>query len=145
MVSQNKMDIYQYSFTAPDKVVDENGHVNNVEYVRWMQEAATQHAETAGCVQATKAAGASWIVRSHEIEYLHPMFAGDEVCILTWVANFRKVRSLRKYRFIRSVDDAVLAQGATEWVFIDTRSQRPRSIPEEIRRLFVLVPETQEP
>lgn len=139
------MDIYQYSFTAPDKVVDENGHVNNVEYVRWMQEAATQHAEAAGCLQATKAAGASWIVRSHQIEYLRPLFAGDEVCILTWVANFRKVRSLRKYKFIRSVDDAVLAQGATDWVLIDTQSKRPRLISEEVKGALVLVPETQEP
>ena len=145
MVSQNKMDIYQYSFTVPDKVVDENGHVNNVEYVRWMQEAATQHAEAAGCLQATKAAGASWIVRSHQIEYLRPLFAGDEVCILTWVANFRKVRSLRKYKFIRSVDDAVLAQGATDWVLIDTQSKRPRLISEEVKGALVLVPETQEP
>jgi len=139
------MDIYQYSFTAPDKVVDENGHVNNVEYVRWMQEAATQHAEAAGCLQATKAAGASWIVRSHQIEYLRPLFAGDKVCILTWVANFRKVRSLRKYKFIRSVDDAVLAQGATDWVLIDTQSKRPRLISEEVKGALVLVPETQEP
>ncbi len=139
------MDIYQYSFTVPDKVVDENGHVNNVEYVRWMQEAATQHAKAAGCLQATKAAGASWIVRSHEIEYLRPLFAGDEVCILTWVANFRKVRSLRKYKFIRSVDDAVLAQGATDWVLIDTQSKRPRLISEEVKGALVLVPETQEP
>ena len=139
------MDIYQYSFTVPDKVVDENGHVNNVEYVRWMQEAATQHAEAAGCLQATKAAGASWIVRSHQIEYLRPLFAGDEVCILTWVANFRKVRSLRKYKFIRSVDDAVLAQGATDWVSIDTQSKRPRLISEEVKGALVLVPETQEP
>ena len=139
------MDIYQYSFAAPDKVVDENGHVNNVEYVRWMQEAATQHAEAAGCLQATKAAGASWIVRSHQIEYLRPLFAGDEVCIRTWVANFRKVRSLRKYKFIRSVDDAVLAQGATDWVLIDTQSKRPRLISEEVKGALVLVPETQEP
>ncbi len=139
------MDIYQYSFTVPDKVVDENGHVNNVEYVRWMQEAATQHAEAAGCLQATKAAGASWIVRSHQIEYLRPLFAGDEVCILTWVANFRRVRSLRKYKFIRSVDDAVLAQGATDWVLIDAQTKRPRLISEEVKGALVLVPETQEP
>lgn len=139
------MDIYQYSFTVPDKVVDENGHVNNVEYVRWMQEAATQHAEAAGCLQATKAAGASWIVRSHQIEYLRPLFAGDKVCILTWVANFRKVRSLRKYKFMRTIDNAILAQGATDWVLIDTQSKRPRLISEDVKGALQWVPETQEP
>jgi acyl-CoA thioester hydrolase len=137
--------IYQYEFRVPAGVVDENGHVNNVVYVQWMQDAAVRHSDTVGCTQATRAAGASWIVRSHEIEYLHPVFAGDEISILTWVSSFRKVRSLRKYRFIHAQDHTVLAQGATDWVFIDTQKKRPRLIPREIREVFTLVPETQEP
>ena len=137
--------IYRYSFRVPEDVVDGNGHVTNVAYVGWMQEAATQHAEAAGCIQATKAAGASWIVRSHQIEYLRPLFAGDEVCVMTWVSNFRKLRSLRKYKFIRPMDNAVLAQGATDWVLIDTQTKRPRLISEEVKGALLLVPETQEP
>jgi acyl-CoA thioester hydrolase len=137
--------IYRYDFRVPEDVVDENGHVNNVVYVRWMQEAAIRHSESVGCTQATKAVGASWIVRSHEIEYLQPVFAGDDISILTWVSNFRKVRSLRKYKFIRTCDNTVLAQGATDWVFIDTQRKRPRLISKEIREVFELVTEEQEP
>ncbi len=32
---------YQYRFDVDQSSIDENGHVNNVEYVRWMQETAT--------------------------------------------------------------------------------------------------------
>ena len=137
--------IYQYNFSVPDAMMDENGHVNNVEYVRWMQEAAIRHSDAVGCAQATKAMGTSWVVRSHAIEYLRPACAGDEVRVMTWVSNFRKLRSLRKYKFIRTHDNTVLAHGATDWVLIDTHSKRPRLIPEELRELFELVLETEEP
>jgi acyl-CoA thioester hydrolase len=77
----------------------------------------------------------------HRIEYLSPAFAGETVIVLTWVADFRKVRSLRRYRFIRAADQKVLAEGETDWVFIDASTGRPRVIPTEIANLFELVPD----
>ena len=65
--------------------------------------------------------------------------------MLTWVAEFRKVRSRRRYRIFRVADGALLAEGETLWVLIDASSGRPRSIPEAITRLFTLVPEAAEP
>ena len=41
--------IYRYEFTVPVEAEDQNGHVNNVEYLRWMQDAAMKHSETVGC------------------------------------------------------------------------------------------------
>ena len=32
--------VYTRSFTIPADAIDENGHVNNVAYVRWMQDIA---------------------------------------------------------------------------------------------------------
>jgi acyl-CoA thioester hydrolase len=60
---------------------------------------------------------------------------------LTWVADFRKVRSLRRYKFVRAADQKVLALGETDWVFVDCCSGRPRGVPDEIRNLFELVPD----
>ena len=37
--------VYRWEFQVPAAAVDANGHVNNVEYVRWMQEAAVLHSE----------------------------------------------------------------------------------------------------
>jgi acyl-CoA thioester hydrolase len=50
--------------------------------------------------------------------------------------NFRKVRSLRRYRFIRVADQTVLAEGETDWVFVDAATGRPQAIPDEIRKAF---------
>ncbi|MFA6561454.1 MAG: thioesterase family protein [Verrucomicrobiia bacterium] len=137
--------IYRHEFTVPSASVDENGHVNNVEYVKWMQDVAVMHSDSVGCTRATREAGATWVARSHRIEYLRPAFAGDQLVVLTWVCNFRKVRSARRYKFFRTTDDVVLAEGETDWVFVDAKTGRPRSIPESVSSAFELIPEEREP
>lgn len=124
--------IYRYRITIPQDAIDGNGHVNNVAYVQWMQDAAVRHFEELGGAAHTVHMGATWVVRSHRIEYLAPAFAGEEIEIRTWVANVRKVRSLRRYEFARIVDDRLLVRGETEWVFVDARDGRPILIPAQI-------------
>lgn len=131
--------VYRHEFDVPDTAIDGNGHVNNVQYVQWMQDAAVLHSDAVGCTEATHAIGATWVARSHWIEYLRPAFVGDRIAVLTWVANFRRVRSLRQYRFVRIADEAVLAEGETDWVFVDASSGRPRPIPAAVTSLFEVV------
>jgi len=133
--------VYRYELTVPKEAEDQNGHVNNVEYLRWMQDAAMKHSETVGCTQATNAVGATWVVRTHKIEYLKPAFAGDRVAVVTWVSNYRRVLSLRKYRIYRPADRALLAEGETDWVFVDAQKGTLRSIPKEVRVTFEPLPE----
>ncbi len=132
--------VYQYKLTVPESAVDMNGHVNNVEYLQWMQWAAVLHSDIRGCTKATLDVGATWVVRMHHIEYLRPAFAGDTVVILTWVSDFRRVRSLRKYKVIRCEDKAVLVEGKTDWVFVDAKTGRLRSIPKNVMMKFKLLP-----
>ena len=106
---------------------------------------AVRHAEASGCTQASLSLGATWVVRTHQVEYLRPAFAGDTITVLTWVANFRRVRSLRKYKMIRGGDEAVVAQAETDWVFVDAPSGRPRKIPDEIKKTFPVVSKESEP
>jgi acyl-CoA thioester hydrolase len=132
--------VHEFEIEVDSSSIDENGHVNNVEFVRWMQDAATRHADAVGCTAATRDAGATWVVRSHRIDYLRAAFAGDKVRVQTWVADYRRAFSKRGYRFLRAADGAVLAKGETDWVFVDVKSARPRSIPDEVKSLFVLLP-----
>ena len=136
---------HAYDFVVDPSAIDGNGHVNNVEFVRWMQEAAVRHADVAGCTAATRDAGATWVVRSHHVEYLRPALAGDRVRVVTWVADFRRAFSLRRYRFLKAGDGTVLAKGETDWVFVDTARGRPRSVPADIMAMFNVAPEGWEP
>lgn len=130
--------IYTRSFTIPIDAIDENGHVNNVAYVQWMQEIAVEHYASMGGIQPMREAGAIWVVREHRIEYFLPAFAGEEIEIKTWVENVRRVRSLRKYEFVRKSDGKVLVRGETDWVFVDARTGMPRAIPEKVTQVFGL-------
>ncbi|MGO8838558.1 MAG: acyl-CoA thioesterase [Limisphaerales bacterium] len=128
--------VHRFNLTVPAEVMDENRHANNIAYLHWMQEAAIQHSAICGATRLAQALGATWVIRTHRIEYLSPAFAGDAITVETWVANFRKVRSLRRYRFLRAADQTVLAEAETDWVFVDAATGHPRAIPGEIRTVF---------
>lgn len=137
--------MYRHSILISQDAIDENGHANNVEYLRWMQDAAVGHSDASGGTRATKRAGASWVVRSHHIEYLQPAFAGDRIVVCTWVSDLRKASSLRKYLLLRESDRVVIARGETNWVFVESQSGRPIAIPKEVSSLFEVVPPGLEP
>ena len=130
--------IYSKAFIIPKNAIDENGHVNNVAYVQWMQDIAVEHYESIGGTRPMQLVGATWVVREHRIEYLLPAFANEEIDIKTWVENIRRVRSLRKYEFIRRSDGRVLVKGETDWVFVDVQTGAPRAIPHEVSRIFAV-------
>ena len=127
--------VYSKTFIIPESSIDENGHVNNVAYVQWMQDIAVEHYSSIGGVNA-QGADATWVVREHRIEYLLPAFAGEEIEIRTWVENIRRVRSLRKYEFARKSDGKILVKGETDWVFVDVNSGHPLAIPDEVVKVF---------
>ena len=137
--------VYQFDIEVTAQDVDRNGHVNNVVYIQWMQDAAIAHARASGCTKATEAVHAAWVVRTHHIEYLSPLFAGEKVTVLTWPVNFQRVRSVRKYKFVRASDGAAIARAETDWVFINAKTGRPQSIPEEVRNTLPVVPKDLEP
>lgn len=130
--------VYRKQFTVPPEAIDRNGHVNNVEYVRWMQDLAVKHWNSVGGQAVNEENNATWVARSHHIEYLRPAFEGDEVEAVTWVNNMRRVRSMRKYAFKRLDDGKIIARGETDWVFVDVSNGRPKAIPESVNAILPL-------
>ncbi|ADW16739.1 thioesterase superfamily protein [Desulfobulbus propionicus DSM 2032] len=131
---------------VPESAIDLNGHVNNVQYVQWMQEAAIIHSTRLGWpTERYLSLGRTWIIRSHSIEYFHSAYAGETIHILTWVAEFQKIRSLRKYKFLRPADNTVLATASTLFIFCDLHTGRPVSIPPEVQTAYTVVATDGEP
>ena len=126
---------YTKTIIIPNNSIDENGHVNNVAYVQWMQDIALEHYSSIGGIQA-QGPDATWVIREHRIEYFLPAYAGEEIEIRTWVENIQRVRSLRKYEFVRRADGKTLVKGETDWVFVDVKSGRPLAIPQEVSDVF---------
>jgi acyl-CoA thioester hydrolase len=132
--------VYEHHHAVLPGEIDEQGHVGNVHYVSWMQAAAVAHSSAQEWTpQRYREAGGGWVVRSHLIEYLQPAMKGDQVVVRTWVADFKKVTSLRKYLIVRPADGALLARAETNWAFIARDTGAPRRIPPELARCFEVV------
>jgi acyl-CoA thioester hydrolase len=126
---------YTKTITIPKSAIDENGHVNNVTYVQWMQDIAVEHYASIGGI-AAQGPDSTWVIRKHSIEYFLPAFEGEEIEVRTWVENLRKVRSMRMYEFVRKSDGKVLVKGETDWVFMDVKTGMPKPIPQEVEKIF---------
>ncbi len=141
--------IFSYEHKVRDDEIDAViGHVNNLAYLKWMQSAAMAHSAAQGWpTEAYEKLGAGWVVRSHQIEYLRPAFPGDEVVVRTWVADFKKVTSLRRYEIVRggAAEETVLARAATDWAFIHFATHQPKRIPPEVAGSFEIVSGAQHP
>lgn len=127
--------VYSKIINVPNSAIDENGHVNNVIYIQWMQDIAVEHYASIGGIEA-QGPDATWVVREHKVEYLLPAFENEEIEIKTWVENIRRVRSLRKYEFTRKIDGKTLVRGETDWVFLDIKTGSPRAVSEKVINAF---------
>lgn len=138
--------IYESRHRVSADETDGIGHVNNLVYLRWLQDVAIAHAAAQGWPpQRHLDLRSGWVVRSHSIQYLRPAFAGDELLIQTWVAGFKRISSLRKYQIIRPSDCSLLVRAETNWAFVDYATHLPRRIPEEIIQSFEIVIAENEP
>ena len=126
--------IFTYSFSVPQFAIDNYGHVNNVIYLQWMQDAALRHPESVPEYKLPENTG--WYAREHRIKYLSPAYLGDEIEVRTWIAEFKRVGGIRRYEFVRKVDGMVLVKGETQWVFVELATGKPIPIPTELLALF---------
>lgn len=135
--------IFEYAIEVRDSDIDVLGHVNNVVYLQWMQNAAYAHSAALGwTLERYLSLGAGWVARLHQIEYLQPAFAGQRVIVKTWVADMKKVTSMRRYRMVRMdlpMRETLLAVAHTNWAFIDYKRGTPIRIPAEMSVDFPLV------
>lgn len=132
--------IFDFHHTVRSSEIDELGHVNNLEYVRWLLKAAVAHSAAQGWPpEAYHAIGQGWVARSHFIEYLIPAFEGDEVIVRTWVADMKRVTSLRRYQILRPADNKQLVAAETNWAYVTFGNLRPARVPAEIQSSFELV------
>ena len=117
---------YELSIRVADADIDRQGHVNNVAFLRFVQDAAAAHWNAIAPDEAR--AAFAWVVRKHEIEYLRLGLPGDELLVRTWVGEPAGATWERFTEVFRSGEDKPLATARTVWVLLDAATGRPRRV-----------------
>ena len=127
-------EVFVVPLTVAPEDIDENRHVNNVVYVRWLQDVGTAH-WNARFDEATRAKW-SWVCLRHEVDYRRELKPGEIARGRTWVAE--AAQGPRFDRFIRldHPDGQMCAQVHTTWVLIEQATGRPRRVPDWITGMF---------
>ena len=127
--------VFTQHFTPAAADIDENGHVNNVVYVRWIQDMATLHWRARQPL--TDAQLFTWIVLRHEIDYRRALMPGETATARTWVAETPEGPRFDRYVRIDGPDGAMCAQACTTWCMLDATTGRPKRVSREIVARFV--------
>jgi len=124
---------FSHSFRVSAEDIDAQNHVNNVAYVRWIQEAAVAHWMSA--TNEETRARLTWIVTRHEIDYKKPAFENEEITATTWVGEPTRV-SWERFTEIKRGED-LLVKARSVWCLIDRQTLKPTRITAELKELFV--------
>lgn len=128
-------EIYEKNLVVEENNLDRQRHVNNVQYVQWVQDVAEEHWEArASEEQKSKVI---WVVVRHEIDYKKEAFLGDNISLQTYVGETTHVTSVRHVIIKNADTDKLLAEAKTTWCLLDKKTKRPVKISEELKRVFL--------
>jgi acyl-CoA thioester hydrolase len=125
---------FELTIEVQESDIDQLGHVNNVTYLRWVQDVAVAHWNAAA--REDDKSRLRWVVLRHEIDYKHPAVAGDMLILRTWVGEARRLRFDRHTEILRAGDHRCMAKARTVWCPIDASTGRPVEVSSRVRASF---------
>jgi acyl-CoA thioester hydrolase len=126
---------YELEIPVQDADIDVLGHVNNITYVRWVQDIAVMHSLALGLdLDAYQRLGGFFVVRQHKIDYLRSIAPGGHVLGRTWISSMAAAKCTRATEIWR--DGAIVARASTLWGFVEISAGRPTRIAPEVYERF---------
>jgi len=124
---------FSHSFRVAAEDIDAQGHVNNVAYVKWIQDVAVAHWFSAAAEETREKY--TWVVLRHEIDYKKQAFENEKVTVETWVGEPTRI-SWERFTEIRRGED-LLVKARSVWCLIDRETLKPTRITFELLSLLV--------
>ena len=106
---------YQKQITVSEEHLDELNHVNNVQFVHWVEEMAKEHWEI--LKNFTPYKNDFWMLHDHHIQYRKQVYKGDLLTIKTYPQNPEGLKQPRKVEFYRDGD--LVVDSRTLWIMFD--------------------------
>ncbi len=125
---------FSIEIVAQQSDIDELNHVNNVVYVRWVQEVAAAHWQSMASAELRNIF--SWMLLRHEIDYLGQAFLGDRITGTTWVGE---AKGATFERFVNlSKEGKIITKSRTVWCLLDAKTLKPKRIDKMMIELLVM-------
>ena len=109
-------------------------HVNNVQYLHWMMEAAEAHwKERATAAQQYEFI---WVVSKHDIHYKGAALLGDVLELTTYTGECTGAGWWRHFTIHNTTTDAVIVQAKTLFVLLSRETEKPLRIQDAVLAIF---------
>ncbi|WP_417610235.1 acyl-CoA thioesterase [Owenweeksia hongkongensis] len=125
---------HSISFTVKNSEIDDMGHVNNVVYLKWVQDVAISH--WSSVAEPDDLENYRWVVRRHELDYLKAAMPNDIITATTWIESLEGVSSVRMVEIKRG--DTILAKAKTTWIMLDAKTGRPARVTQKMQDSFLI-------
>lgn len=114
-----------------EAAIDDYGHVNNTEYLRWIEQISWAHSQRLGLdISDYREHDRAMAVHRHELDYLAPAHAGDQLRLATWIVDCDgRLTLTRRFQLKRAGDDRTLLRARTRFACIELSSGRARRLP----------------
>ncbi|WP_405605131.1 acyl-CoA thioesterase [Polaribacter sp. Asnod1-A03] len=124
--------IFKLTITVSSEDIDNLDHVNNLVYVKWMDDIATEH--WSFLTKENPLPEYVWVVMRHEIDYLKQAGLGDEITVKTWVGETKGITSVRFMEFYKK--DILLVKAKTTWAMLNSKTFKPARIRENVLKVL---------
>jgi acyl-CoA thioester hydrolase len=126
--------VFEKPITVHPSDIDENGHVNNINYLKWVQDIAIAH-WTSVATDAMKT-DLLWVVSRHEIDYLKSAYLHSKLIAKTWVTEPEGAKSFRFVDIYDTETNTIIAKIKTTWYLLDSKTKRPKRIEGDVTNVF---------
>jgi len=128
------METFEKIITVTKNDLDELNHVNNVRYVKWVNDIAKEHwLQNASKDICDKY---FWVLLKHNIDYKNSALLNDIIKLKTYVIKAEGVTSTRIVEMYQDKTQKLLAKSETSWCLMSYKTMRPSRINSEIANLF---------
>lgn len=119
--------------------IDLIGHVNNIVYLRWVQDAAVTH--WSHIAPPDEIETMLWVVIRHEIDYKRQTFLDDKIFARTWIGQRHNRHFERFTDIMRKSDGKLLAKARTLWCPIDAATKKAVKLTEAQMARYSIAPD----
>lgn len=119
--------IHEKEVLITSEFIDRNNHVNNVQFVHWVEMMAGEHWDL--LKHKSKHVQNVWFLVDHHIQYRKQVYLGEKLLLRTYPENPEGIRQPRKVEFYK--DGELVVDSRTQWIMINPETDKIVRIEED--------------